>query len=355
MNDTPFAPTPLFQLNLMLFLAWPAPLSFIEPIFWREGFALRSIAPLIGVPLEARARAQTANLPIQLTASSDLLLEQGNQQQLLCIECKSSSFGPASSSSRQARALLACTGPYLAERIGVTAALDWKGYLLYAVGGGQEDPMRDTLQSLSQELHMARISTADSGTMGIHIRIDGVYMTPDAQSRSNIPVQALQQASVSGVRVMTLEEGEDPRPLYLIPFDPSIGVDDPFERQVLEERVRQALTSLIGSRLDMPSFEVAMDEILTAVTEVWSVWEDSQATKGFRNAVRAYVRKVLRQMRRLGAHIESREHHLAFTQVTPKIARDLRRYLDSVAFRRGEIDLWSEAVQLDFSSLAKGW
>ncbi len=353
MNKTPFTPTPLFQLNLMLFLTWPAPPSFVEPLFHREGFALRSIAPPIGVPLEALARAQAADLSIQPTASPELLLEQSSQQQLLLIECKKSSFGPASSTSKQVRALLACPGPYLAERIGVAAAMDWKGYLLYAVGGEQEGPMQDALQALSQELYTARISTADSGAMGIHVRADGVYLSPDASS--NIPVQALQQAPTGGVRVMALEEGEDPRPLYLIPLDPSIGVDDPVERQVLEERVRQALTSLIGSRLDMPSFEVTMDETLTAVTEVWHLWEDSQATRGFRNAVRAYVKEALRQMRKLGAHIDLRPHHFAFTQVTPKTARDLRRYLDSVAFRRGEIDLWSKAVQLDFSSLAEGW
>jgi hypothetical protein len=352
-NETPFALTPLFQLNLVLFLTWSAPPSFVEPIFQRESFALRSIAPSIGAPLEALARAQAANLPIQPTVSPDMLLEQSSQQQLLLIECKLSSFGPDSSISRQARALLACHGPYLAERIGVTVAMDWKGYLLYAVGGGQEGPMQDTLQALSQELHTARISTADSGAMGIHIQADGVYLSPDA--RSKIPVQTLQQAPADGVRVMALEGGEDPRPLYLIPLDPSIGIDDPVERQVLEERVRQALTSLIGSRLDTPSFEVTMDEILTAVTEVWHLWEDSQATKYFRNAIRRYVKQVLRQMRKLGAHIDPYPRHFAFTQVTPKIARDLRRYLDSVTFRRGEIDLWSEAVQLDFSSLAEGW
>ncbi len=44
-----------------------------------------------------------------------------------------------------------------------------------------------------------------------------------------------------------------------------------------------------------------------------------------------------------------------FVQITPQVAQTVRRYLISTAFRRGEIDLWSEAVQLDFSSLAEGW
>jgi hypothetical protein len=352
-NEKPFGSTPLFQLNLMLFLAWPAPPSFVNPIFWQEGFALESIAPSLGTPLEALARAQAADLPINVTARPELLLTQKNEQQFLLIECKRSSFGPESDTSQQARALLACSGIYLAERIGAKNPENWEDCLLYTVSGGQEHQMRDTLQVLTSEMQESRIFTANNGAIGIHIQADGVYLGSDNQS--NIPIHSLQQAEGGGLRVMELEEGEDPRPLYLIPFDPSIGVSDPVERQVLEERVRQALASLIGSRLDNPSFRISMDEILTAVTEVWEMWEDSSAKKGFRNAVRAYVREVLRQIRKQGTPVESREQHFAFKQVTPDSARDLRRYLTSVAFRRGEIDLWSNAVQLDFSSLAEGW
>jgi len=353
MKEALFEQTPLFQLNLMLFLTWPSPPSFVEPLFYKEGFALRSIAPSIGVPLESIARAQASDLPIQNSARPDLFLEQHSQQQLLLIECKLRSFGPDSSTSRQTRALLACTGTYLAERIGVPAAMRWQGSLIYAVGGGQETQMQETLLALNQEMDVAHISTSNIGAMGILVQADGVYLSPDTQS--DIPIRALQQSPATGVRVMMLEEGEDPRPLYLIPLDPSIEMDDPFERQVLEERVRQALTSLIGSRLDMLDFKVTMEEILTAATEVWHLWEDKHATRGFRNAVRQYVKVILRQMRQRGARIESHERHFSFSQVTPEMAQNLRRYLISVAFRRGDIDLWSDAVQLDFSSLAEGW
>ena len=143
--------------------------------------------------------------------------------------------------------------------------------------------------------------------------------------------------------------------LYLLPWDPSIGPPDEHERRVLEERVRSALTSLIGSRLDAPTFEVSLDEILQAAVEVWEVWRDRQAATGFRNAVRVYVKQVLAQLRKMDVEVQIRRSTFIFVQVTPQVAQMVRRYLTGVTFRRGEIDLWSEVVQLDFSSLADGW
>ena len=354
MTEESFGSTPLFQLNLMLFLAWPAPPSFVSPVFRKEGFVLESIAPPLSTPLQARARAQAGGLPIGLTARPDVLLRQQDERQFLLIECKKSSFGPGSDTSEQARALLACSGIYLAERIGLKSPEHWKDFLLYVVTGGQEPQMQATLQALALEMEENHISTSGNGAIGVHIRGDGVYLVnPDSQSA--VPVDSLRSTVGKGLRVMELEEGEDPRPLYLIPLDPSVDVRDPFERRVLEERVRQALTSLIGSRLDASRLEVTMEEIMVAVTEVWEVWEDSSARKGFRNAVRAYVREVLRRIRRLEVEVELQEQRFVFKQVTPDVARRVRRYLTSVAFRRGQIDLWTDAVQLDFGSLAEEW
>ena len=97
-----------------------------------------------------------------------------------------------------------------------------------------------------------------------------------------------------------------------------------------------------------------MDEILQEAVEVWPVWRDREAKAGFRNAARAYVKQVLTELRR-EVSIETHQDTFTFTQVTPQVAQSVRRYLSSAAFRRGMIDLWSEAVQLDFGLLADGW
>lgn len=213
--------------------------------------------------------------------------------------------------------------------------------------------MQATLGHLSTRLQTAHIDPTPAGALGIHIRDDGVYLKPTL--KANVPVTALQAPPPDGARVMELENGQDPRLLYLLPWDPSIGPADEYERRVLEERVRSALTSLIGSRLDALTFEVSLDEILQAAVEVWEVWRDRQATTGFRNAVRVYVKQVLAQLRKMGVDIQIRQNTFTFVRITPQVAQMVRHYLTSVTFRRGQIDLWSEAVQLDFSSLADGW
>jgi len=352
--------TPLFQLNLMIWLTWPAPpAGGMRPIFREDGFALRGVGPAFELRLEIRARAGAASLPFKERPGPDLLLYHHQRRLFLPMECKVSSFGPdvppgnKKHQARQAAALLSATGPYLADYFGLLAPTDWRAYLLYAVSGNQEAAMQATLGRLSTQLQTARIDPTPAGALGIHVREDGIYLQP--APAASVPVTALQAAPPGGVRVMELEGGEDPRLLYLIPWDPSIGPADEYERRVLEERVRSALTSLVGSRLDAPAFEVSLDEILQAAVEVWEVWRDRQATAGFRNAVRVYVRRVLAQLRKRGVNIQVHQNTFAFVQVTPQLAQAVRRYLLSAAFRRGEIDLWSEAVQLDFSSLADGW
>ena len=352
--------TPLFQLNLMLWLVWPVPpAGIMRPIFREDGFDLRGIGPAFEMPLEVRARAGVAGIPFKERPGPDLLLEHHQRRTLLPIECKISRFGPDAPpgskkhQSRQAAALLSTTGLYLADYFGLPAPADWRACLLYAVGGSQEAATQTTLEDLSARLQTAHIDPTLAGALGIYIRDDGIYLKP--APAASVPVTALQTPPSAGVRVVELEDGEDPRVLYLLPWDPNIGPADEYERRALEERVRSALTSLIGSRLDAPIFDVSLDEVLQAAVEVWEMWRDRQAAAGFRNAVRAYVRRILTRLRKMEVDIQAHQDTFTFTGVTPQLARQVRGYLTSVAFRRGEIDLWSEAVQLDFSSLAEGW
>ena len=352
--------SPLFQLNLMIWLTWPAPPGgVVRPIFREDGFALRGIGPAFEMPLEIRARAGAAGIPFKERPGPDLLLDHEQRRLFSPIECKVSSFGPdvppgnRKHQACQAAALLSGTGPYLADYFGLPAPADWRAYLLYAVSGSEETAMQTTLGDLSARLQTAHIDPTLAGALGIHIRDDGVYLKP--APAASVPVTALQAPPPDGIRVRELEDGEDPHHLYLLPWDPSIGPADEYERHVLEERVRSALTSLIGSRLDADSFEVSLGEILQAAVEVWELWRDRQAKTGFRNAVRRYVGRVLAQLRKMGVDIQIRQNNFTFVRITPQVARTVRHYLNSMTFRRGEIDLWSEAAQLDFSSLADGW
>ena len=259
--------------GLMLWLVWPTlPTDIVRPILREDGFDLRSIAPAFVAPLEVQARAGTAGIPFKERPSPDLLLEHSERHTLLPIECKVSSFGPDAPSgserhqSRQAAALLSATGPYLADYFGLSAGVDWQAYLLYAVSGSQEAAMQTTLEVLSARLQTAHIDVTLAGAVGIYIAQDGIYLKPAA---ATVPITALRTSRPDGVRVVKLEDGEDPRVLYLLPWDPSIGPMDTYERRALEERVRSAIAFLIGSRLDATSFDVSLDEVLQAAVEVW--------------------------------------------------------------------------------------
>ena len=54
----------------------------------------------------------------------------------------------------------------------------------------------------------------------------------------------------------------------------------------------------------------------------------------------------------MGVDIQVRQDTFTFVHVTPRVAQEVRRYLSSATFRRGKIDLWKEAIKLDFDSLA---
>ena len=212
--------TPLFQLNLMIWLTWPAPPGgIVRPIFREAGFALRGIGPTFEMPLETRARAGAADIPFKERPGPDLLLEHHQRRLFLAIECKVSSFGPdvppghKKHQARQAAALLSATGLYLADYFGLPAPADWWAYLLYAVSGSQEAAMQTTLRCLNTRLQTARVDPTPAGALGIHIRDDGVYLKPAL--KASVPVTALQAPPPDGVRVIGI--GEQRRPTFALP------------------------------------------------------------------------------------------------------------------------------------------
>ena len=138
--------------------------------------------------------------------------------------------------------------------IGLPSASKWQAYLCYALGDGNQQAMLDTLEVLSSRLERASIETVLSGTIGIAVRKNGVHLK--SLPRDNSPITALRTSGPDGICVMALDEGDDPRPLYLLPLDPSIRMDGKSERRDLEERVRSGITSVIGRHLDEPEFEI---------------------------------------------------------------------------------------------------
>ncbi len=350
-----FEQTPLFQLNLMIFLSWPSPSVVVDPLFYKEGYELYKIGPRIPTALEAQARANSSVPPIPFTPrpSPDIVLRHTEKKTILIIECKKQSFGPDSKQASQAASLLSCVGQHVASVFGLPSEECWSSFLCYAMGDSNISAMQDTINALATKLEDTSIPVTDSGCISITVLQDGVYMAMEPRSR--IPLSGLQDATQPGIKVMPLADGDDPRPLYLIPIDPSITVNDDYEKSMLSERVRMALASLLGSQLDQGEFAFELDDVMRSAIEVWDMWADYDCRKYVKNAVRSYLRLIFREVNKVGLQVTVDQDRLMFHHVTPSVAADTRRYLSSAAFRKGQIDLWSSSVQPDFSNLAHGW
>ena len=159
MIEQPFRQTPLFQLNLLLWLSMPAKGGQIVPVLWENGFETYAIGASIRVPIEAQLRlnAPTGRAAIATSVNPDLLLQSKAQGALLTIECKLSSFGPASDGALQALGILACAGPYVADFFGFAQPSQWKAWVAYAVTHPQQTLMSQTLATLGEQLRVAEV------------------------------------------------------------------------------------------------------------------------------------------------------------------------------------------------------
>lgn len=334
-----FEQTPLFQLNLMIWLSWPSHLA--NPIFHANGFVLHRLAQPIRPPVAARMRAAAVTPPLTLAdpPSADLLLCHHGRAAMIQIECKVSAFSPAATQAKQARALLVCDGPHIAGEIGLPTPTSWRAHTLYAVRHPQEVTMADTLGALARTLRAAGIvTTPDPPTsLGIDVVADGVYLTFAAPAAMPFAVGPRE-------RVMDLEPSQDPYPLYVVPLDPDIDLRDLYGRRVLEERLRVALVGSIGRQLSRGAVSITWDDLMREAIPVWQIW-NAVSRRTLVRQFRPHVQATLRELNRLGARYEESPGGFAIPELKPDVASRIRRYLLSPAYGRGEIRL-EQAAQL---------
>ncbi len=342
MPDLPVEQNPLFQLNLMIWLSFPMRAGKYYPVFRTNGYELYRIASPIPLSIAVVARATTAVPPLDMVGrpSPELVLRKEDGWRLLTVECKTSSFGPDTTQARQAMGLISSSGPHISSAFGLDNPERWAADMLFAVTHPQQADMESCLEVLSRRLEEARIEPTPSTSCGIEQRSDGVYLYFARPER--VPFSVPYE-----LRVVTLEPGEDPRPLYLIPLDPSINAQDEYGQRVVEERVRTALAYLIGSRLAQEQFAVTWDELMTAAIEVWPLWRDRDATRYVSERVRRYVERVLKDIAESStAGVQVSPVGFELKGVHPAVAARIRDYLNSAGFRRGQLGFWQSGVQL---------
>jgi hypothetical protein len=104
---------PVFQLNVLLWLAQPLPQAYqeITPLFFNQGFDVYALAPLLTLPPDILLVMRDHEFAVQARTRPDVILAQELTGKFAITECKRGSFGVDSSTAQQARALLVLAGP----------------------------------------------------------------------------------------------------------------------------------------------------------------------------------------------------------------------------------------------------
>ena len=261
----------LFQLNLMLWAAMPAPKeAAIRPVLHEKGYAVFSIEQRLTPPLTERAILTAASPAIRIAPVADLMLVNGLRHHYVIIECKRSSFGTSTGAAEQARGFIAAGGGITRRGLGITSGSAEVSYLLPKDSQGLQ---RETLSQCCEQVKAADIAACTTSVLGIDVRDGGVYLIGDSSAGE----QSLSADIAPEARIRGLAEGEDPRSLYLIPWMPDSEDQD---LEVLGQKLwAETLARLGASRPG--TLELAYEELLDAVSfGIYRTWEDNPSLRG---------------------------------------------------------------------------
>jgi len=284
---------PLFQLNLVIWLTQPQPPQnfYVYPLFYNSNLNLYSIGPLLTLPLNIRLQISKGNLDCQDATRPDLILEGGEKNKFCILECKASSFGPNSSTAKQARTLLLISGPIISEVLGIGMRGKNEGILCYFSGSNQIEMIEDTLRNLTQEIENLNLKTGTYGCFGIKAEQSAILLEYSEKIKTSLNLK-----DDSPVEVIRFEKETDPRPLYFIPYDPNIQQtkeEQEFCRRILFERILSYIISKIGGATIPETITFSIGELLNFATfGLYKIWEDKEATKHVRRFVRDFLNKL---------------------------------------------------------------
>ena len=275
----------LFQLNMVLWLAAPMPPGLdITPIFHDHGFRVYALSPPLSPPPDVRLAALDAGVHMQDRVAPDVVLAHEGQGRFAFVECKGSSFGAASSTAEQARALLCVAGERAADVLGLDPAHVSAALLAYLLPDSDRGMMAETLVALSEQLGERGLPCARSTVLGILFADGQVGATVDAAGSAFFGLP-------EGPNFFLRRHPEtDPRPLYFIPYDP--GLDQSTDervrgKRVLFERMHCSVLSAVGRA--NPPVELLFDTrrlLNDAMFGLFAAWEDRSSARHLRGLCR---------------------------------------------------------------------
>ena len=294
----------LFQLNLLLWAAMPAPReAAIRPVLHDKGYVIFSIEQRLTPSLTEQTRLTAKSPAIRIAPVADLMLFHNQRDHYVIVECKRSSFSASSSAAEQARGFIAAGGDIARRGLGITSG---SAEVTYLLPSDSQALQRETLRQCCEQVKSSDIPACTISVLGIDVRGDGVYLIGDSSAGE----QSLSADIAPEARIRRLDEGEDPRSLYLIPWIP--GSEDQ-DLDVLGQKLWAAILAHLGaSRLGIT--ELTYAGLLDAVSfGIYGTWEDHDSLRG---QVYHRVRAIVGGLFGTDTRVSVRSDHVVITADT---------------------------------------
>jgi hypothetical protein len=289
---------PLFQQNVVLWLAQESTGDDITPVLHSGGFGIFAVGRRLSLTAPTRSALAATTVAANHAAAPDVLLLRGLDGRLLVVECKRSSFGPDSSIARQARAMILVCGSDTADAVGLSSAEFGAALLGYLVPDGQADPLAATLSVLEDEMRNASLIPGESTVLALAHEgsDDAIELVVSTQGASFLDI-------VEGAHtVLRFTAGTDPRPLYFFPYDPDIEqTAEERERCALDlrKRLHQQLITRVAGAGYPAHFRLDLDAMLDgAYFGLYGLWDNPEAKRHLRAFSKRFAHGVARAVQR---------------------------------------------------------
>ena len=238
MERPPLLEDPVFQLNLLLWMAKEQPHAGyrVRPLFYEQGFRIVYIEQPFRFPEETARAIEASGLEITSSPEPEVILGRDSDKKALYFEAKANSFGTESSkNAKQARAHLLAIGPAFKEVLSPLGEC----LLCYLVPADGCTPMSYCLKALCRELNRKHLHTGPFSVHGLALRGPQVIYSWDAAFKKHVGLQDDEVAVLDNVT-----EETDPTPLILVFCDDDCS-NNPVRDLYRQAVIDQALACLL--------------------------------------------------------------------------------------------------------------
>jgi len=164
--------------------------------------------------------------------------------------------------------------------------------LAYALPARESALLKATLSTLSDELRRHHLPAGDSTMIGLDIDSWDVRVVFDWSGSQFFSI------APGSHPVMRVQPGDDPRPLYFIPYDPDVHQspeENLFCKRILFERIHSAVLAAVGRASLQTNLTLNINNLLNDATfGMFDLWENRESLKHMRGMCRQLITALAR-------------------------------------------------------------